>query len=95
VEIGETLADGLSGNIEPGCVTPSVITGRARLTSVTDPEVRAAMRWLFTEHGLVVEGAAAVGVAAVLAGRVDVVGRLVVVLTGRNIAPRAYAAAIA
>ena len=95
VEIGETLADGLSGNIEPGCVTPSVINGRARLTSVTDPEVRAAMRRLFTEHGLVVEGAGAVGVAAVLAGRIDVVGTLVVVLTGRNIAPRTYAAAIA
>ncbi|SDL40971.1 pyridoxal-phosphate dependent enzyme [Nonomuraea jiangxiensis] len=95
VTVGETLADGLSGNIEPGCVTPSVISGRVRLTSVTEPEVGEAMRWLFTRHGLVAEGAGAVGVAAVLAGKVEIVGRLVVVLSGRNIAPAAYAEAIA
>ncbi|MBF8185354.1 pyridoxal-phosphate dependent enzyme [Nonomuraea sp. K274] len=96
VTVGETIADGLSGNIEPGCVTPSLISGRVRLASVTEPETREAMRWLFTRHGLVAEGAGAVGVAAVLAGKVEkTVGRLVVVLSGRNIAPAAYAEAVA
>ncbi|MEO3871021.1 pyridoxal-phosphate dependent enzyme [Nonomuraea sp. B12E4] len=95
VTVGETVADGLSGNIEPGCVTPSLIGGRVLLASVTETEVRQAMRWLFARHGLVAEGAGAVGVAAVLAGKVEIVGRLVVVLTGRNIAPAAYAEAIA
>ncbi|TDC45849.1 pyridoxal-phosphate dependent enzyme [Actinomadura sp. KC345] len=90
VEVGETFADGLPGNLEPGSVTPEVIGrevtgGSAELTSVTDGQIRTAMRWLFHEHGLVVEGAGAAGVAAVLAGKAEVTGRLVVVVSGRNI----------
>ncbi|MFI7147324.1 threonine/serine dehydratase [Nonomuraea sp. NPDC050022] len=83
--IGDTIADGIAGNIEAGCVTPDLIRGRAELTAVTDAEIHVAMRWLFTEHGLVVEGAGACGVAAMLAGKVTVNGRLIVVLSGRNI----------
>ncbi len=89
-EIGPTIADGISGNIEPGCVTPDLLRGRAEFVSVTDAEIRVAMRWLFTEHGLVVEGAGACGAAAVLAGKVEIIGRLVVVLSGRNITIPAY-----
>ena len=90
VEVGETFADGLPGNLEPGSVTPEVIGreaagGSARLTSVTDGQIRTAMRWLFHEHGLVAEGAGAAGVAAVLAGKAEVTGRLIVVVSGRNV----------
>ncbi|GAA2589322.1 pyridoxal-phosphate dependent enzyme [Actinomadura fulvescens] len=90
VNVGETIADGLAGNIEPGSVTPGMLR-RTELTAVTEAEIRAAMRWLFAEHGLVVEGAGACGVAAVLAGKVEVSGRLVTVLSGRNITGAAYA----
>lgn len=94
VEIGSTIADGVTGNLEPGSVTPGLLSGHAELTAVTDAEIHAAMRWLFTEHGLVVEGAGACGVAAVLAGKVDIVGRLVVVLSGRNITVQNYTEAL-
>lgn len=94
VEVGETIADGIHGNIEAGCVTPAILRGHADLTTVTDNEIRAAMRWLFTEHGLVTEPSGACGAAAVLVGRVDITGRLVVVLSGRNVTAQAYAQAI-
>jgi threonine dehydratase len=86
VQVDPTLADGLAGNIEPGAVTPAIA---ARLVNsfatVTDAEIEAAIRFLALDHGLVVEGAGAVGVAALMSGRVDVAGRAVVLLTGRNI----------
>ncbi|WP_307809426.1 pyridoxal-phosphate dependent enzyme [Actinomadura luteofluorescens] len=94
VEVGDTFADGLPGNLEPGCVTPEVIGRTAELTSVTDDQIRAGLRLLFHEHGLVAEGAGAAAVAAVLAGKVEAAGRLVVVVSGRNITVPAYTAAI-
>ncbi|GAA4387229.1 threonine/serine dehydratase [Actinomadura verrucosospora] len=94
VEVGETFADGLPGNLEPGCVTPEVIGRTAELTAVTDDEIRAALRLLFHEHGLVAEGAGGAAVAAVMAGKVEAAGRLVVVVSGRNITAAEYAAAV-
>ena len=44
------------------------------------------------DHGLVAEGSGAAGVAAVLGRKVEISGELVVVVTGRNIAPDRYAA---
>jgi threonine dehydratase len=90
---GDTLADGLAGNIEPGSVTPSLL-GDARFVCVTETEIRAAMRWLMVHHGLVTEGAGAAGVAAVLARKVTDERRLVVLVTGRNVTPEQYATAI-
>ncbi|TMQ90301.1 pyridoxal-phosphate dependent enzyme [Actinomadura soli] len=94
VEVGESFADALPGNLEPGCVTPQVIGRDAELTSVTDDQIRTAMRWLFREHGLVAEGGGAAGAAAVLAGKVQVTGRLVVILSGRNITIDTFATAV-
>jgi threonine dehydratase len=45
-------------------------------------------------HGVVAEGAGAAAVAAVLAGKVGTDPRLVVLVTGRNVSPERYAAAI-
>jgi len=87
VEVGPTLADGLAGNLEPGSVTPAIIGEHtAALTHVTEPEIEQAMRFLAAEHGLLVEGAGAVSVAALLAGKVEPAGRTVVLITGRNVA---------
>ncbi len=90
VPVGETIADGLAGNLEPGSVTPGLVAG-AQLVAVDDAELRNAMCWLFANHGLVAEGSGAAGVAAVLSGKIDVAGRLVVVVTGRNIAADRFA----
>ena len=90
VAVGDTIADGLAGNLEPGSVTVGLVAG-AQLVAVDDDELRAAMRWLFANHGLVTEGSGAAGIAAVLGGKVDIAGELVVVVTGRNIAADRFA----
>jgi threonine dehydratase len=90
VPVGDTIADGLAANLEPGSVTPGLVAA-AQLVAVDDDELRAAMRWLFVHHGLVAEGSGAAGVAAVLGGKIDIAGRLVVVVTGRNIAADRFA----
>lgn len=90
VPVGDTIADGLAGNLEPGSVTVGLVAG-AQLVAVDDDELRAAMRWLFANHGLVTEGSGAAGIAAVLGGKVDIAGELVVVVTGRNIAADRFA----
>jgi threonine dehydratase len=96
VPVAATLADGLAGNIEPGCITPALIAAHAHgLTSVSEPEIRRAMRFLAGRHGLLVEGAGAVAVAALLAGKVEPVGRPVAVVTGRNITLREAAQVLA
>ncbi len=99
VQVDDTLADGLAGNLEPGAVTPWLIGTDTTLAGVTEDEIVAAMRWLFSAHGLVVEGSAAVGLAALLAGKVPahalegvIDGNpLVILLTGRNITREKYA----
>jgi threonine dehydratase len=87
VPVEPTLADGLAGNLEPASITPMIAAGRVdRFVAVTEDEIAAAIRFLATWCGLVVEGSGATGVAALLAGKVPVAGRPVTILTGRNIA---------
>lgn len=91
VAIGETLADGLAGNIDIHTVTPSILRAAGTpLVAVGEDAIRAAITDLASSAGLVVEGSAAVGWAAVRAGLIgghgDGDGTTVVVLTGRNIA---------
>lgn len=101
VTVGDTIADGLAGNLEPGSPTPAVLgegaeAGRVGFAAVSEEELGAAVRWLFRAHGLVAEGAGAAGVAAVLAGKPATSGvspsaPLVVLITGRNITAERYA----
>jgi len=81
-----TLADGLAGQIDDEAFE----IGRAGLdeiVSVTEQELGAAILWLLDQHDLRVEGAGAVGVAAILSGKVKPRGETVVVLSGGNIDP--------
>jgi threonine dehydratase len=93
IEPGETLADTLSGNLEPGTVTFGMVRDRvAEVVTVTEAEIAEAMRFLHAEHGLVAEGGGAVAVAAVRAGRVPVrTSACVAVVTGRNVDAATYA----
>jgi threonine dehydratase len=96
VQIADTLADGLAGNLEPGSITPEIIAKYTQaLAAVTEPEIRDGMRFLAADNGLVAEGSGAVALAALLAGKVEAQGRTVVVLTGRNIALPALADVLA
>jgi len=88
VEVRETLADGLAGNIEPGAVTFDLVRDHvAAVASASERELEEAVRFLARVHGIVAEGAGAAAVAGVLAGTVEHdSGPLVIVVTGRNIA---------
>ena len=54
---------------------------------VSEAEIAAAIRLAYEEEGEVIEGAAAVGIAALVAGKVRPRGPVGIVLSGRNIAP--------
>lgn len=89
VVLGETIADGLAGNLEPGSVTVAIcLRHGVEMVSVTEEQLRTAIRFLAVEHGLVVEGAGAAATAAVVSGRFRPEGGVTAVLvTGRNIEP--------
>jgi threonine dehydratase len=91
VTVTSTLADGLAGNLEEGAVTIDVLLQHhVNVVTVSEADIRSAMAYAVQQMGLVLEGAGAVGVAALRTGLIPVndEGReTVVLLTGRNIAP--------
>lgn len=57
----------------------------------SDDEVRRAMRFAFEHYKIVVEPGAAVGIAAVLCGRLDMQGRVIATtVTGGNVDPARF-----
>ena len=97
ITAGPTLADGLAGNFEPGSVTFDLVQRTiADVVTVSEDEIATAMRFLAREHGLIAEGSAAVGVAALLTERAArTEGATVVIITGRNIATSTLAGVLA
>jgi threonine dehydratase len=92
VNVADTLADGLAGNLEPGDITVDLIREHLDgLVSVTEEQIADAIRYLAREHGLVAEGAGAAPVAAILAGTIPVAGQAVAIISGRNITLQALA----
>lgn len=87
IPIGPSLADGLVGNLEPDTITfPLVRDHVNRLTQVTEPALRNAMRGLAVEEHLIAEGAGATATAAVLTRHIVRPGqRVVVLVTGANV----------
>jgi len=92
IDVEPTVADGLAGNLEPGAVTVDIaLEHDVAVLTVSEADIRSAMAFSATKMGLVLEGAGAVGVAALRAGVVspDAAAReTVVILTGRNLAPK-------
>ncbi len=97
VDVGDTLADGLAGNLEPGAATFDLVRDHVeRVASVSEAELEEGIRFLARAHGVVAEGAGAAGVAALLAGKAGPeAGTTVVLVTGRNIALPRLAAVLA
>jgi threonine dehydratase len=84
-----TIADGIAVK-RPGALTLGLIRGWVDgLVVVSEDEVAEAMVFLLERAKLVVEGAGAVGVAALLAGRAGdaVDGTTAVILSGGNVDP--------
>jgi len=68
---------------------------RAGAASVSDAEVADAVRFAWEQHNLVVEPGAAVGLAALLAGKIPPMEDTVVVVSGGNVDPALHARIIA
>lgn len=85
IDVPRTIADGLQVTA-PGRLTFEVNRERIdEVVTVTDAEIVEAMAFLFDRMKLVTEPSGAVGVAALLAGRVDVSGRVGVIVSGGNV----------
>jgi threonine dehydratase len=81
----QTIADGIAIK-HPGELALSILDGALQdMVEVTDEEISEAIVLLLERTKLVVEGAGAVGVAALLAGRIDGSGPMLALLSGGNI----------
>lgn len=79
-----TIADGLAGQVdEPSYARARAVVDEMILASET--AIPAAIRKLFIADGIVAEGAAATGVAAICEGALKLHGPTVLVITGGNI----------
>jgi threonine dehydratase len=96
VDVGETLADALAGNLEPGTVTFELVRDHvASVVAAGESGIASAMRFLYAEHGVVAEGGGAAAVAAVRAGLVPLrTAACVALVTGRNVDARRYASVL-
>jgi threonine dehydratase len=83
-----TIADGLRVTT-PGALTfPIVQRHVAQIVTVSDDDIREAMRFMILRMKLVVEPSGAVGIAAVMSGRLPATARRVgVIVCGGNIDP--------
>jgi threonine dehydratase len=77
-------------------ITFSILRDRqAKALSVSDSEVEEAVRFAWQRHQLMIEPGGAVGLAALLAGKLAPVEDAVVVLSGGNVDPALHARIIA
>lgn len=82
-----SLADGLVGNLEPGSITFGLVRQVVDyVVTISEDELARAMKGLATEERLIVEGAGAASVAAIMAGKASAPGQNVIALvTGGNV----------
>ena len=87
--ICDALLTDMPGKLTFGIMKHHVVKG----LTVSDDEVREAMRFAFRHLKIVVEPGGAAALAAVLAGRIDTAGRATcVVISGGNVDVETYAA---
>jgi threonine dehydratase len=91
----QTLCDALQ-TLQVSPITFGILRDRRAVAlSVSEAQVRDAVRWAWAEHGLTVEPGGAVALAAVLAGLVPADEGTVVVLSGGNVDPALHAELVA
>jgi threonine dehydratase len=90
----QTACDALQTR-EVSPLTFDVLSRRgATGVAVSEAEIRAAQRWAAAKLRLVLEPGGAVGLAALLAGKIEAKPGLLVILSGGNADPDAYAAVL-
>lgn len=84
--VPETIADGLQ-TTAPGTLTFPIIAAHAKeIVTVSDDELREAMRFAFERMKLVIEPSGAAGLAALLFGKIQAGGKRVgVIISGGNV----------
>jgi threonine dehydratase len=92
VQVGQTIADGQQlptpGKLNFEIAAPLLES----IKTVTDAQIRTAMRFLFERVKIVAEPSGSTAVAALLAGKIDVRGQRVgVIISGGNIDVRRFA----
>jgi threonine dehydratase len=87
IEVRPTLADGLSGNLDPNTVTFDIVRRLVgRIVLVSERQLEGAIAGIVREERLIAEGAGAAAAAAVLSGAVESRSRrTAVILSGANI----------
>jgi threonine dehydratase len=87
IDVQPTLADGLAGNLDADTITFDIVRREVfQIAAVSEPQLRDAIAGIVANEQLVVEGAGAVGVAAVMSDKLDVRRkRVAIVLSGGNI----------
>ena len=87
IEPRDSLADGLTGNLEPGSITFDIVQQLVdELVAVDEDEIERAMLVLAAEEHLIAEGAGAAATAALIAKNVVKSDEIVAILvTGANI----------
>ena len=92
IPVPKTIADGQQTQAPGELTWPIVRSIAAGVVSVSDDEIRAAMRFAFERLKLVVEPSGASALAALLSGKVDVRGaRVGVAISGGNVDPAVFA----
>jgi threonine dehydratase len=92
----DTVADGMACRVPNADALPTIFKGAARIVTVSEEEIRAAMRHYFTDTHNVAEGAGAAPLAAALKERARNAGRRVaLVLSGGNVDRATFAAILA
>jgi threonine dehydratase len=89
IPVGSSLADGLLTRSVGNLAWPLIRETLDSVVSVTDDQIRTAMRWLGT-HGLRVEPSGAVTTAAALRGTVAVADATALVCSGGNVDAARY-----
>jgi threonine dehydratase len=95
VEDLPTLADGLAGAVESGSLTIALVRRLVDdMILVSEAEIVRGIVYAWQKHGQRIEGSGAVGLAAVLSGKIEPRPALAIV-SGGNIQPELHARIIA
>jgi threonine dehydratase len=95
-DAAETIADGMACRTPDPQAVRIILEGASRIVTVDDDEIRASMRYLFSDTHNVAEGAGAAALAALLQERHKMQGRRVaVILSGGNVDREVFARILA
>lgn len=87
----ETFADGLAVRIPDPRALQAIMAGAARIVTVSETEMKSALRFYYTDTHNLAEGAGAASLAALLQEKEEMAGKKVgVVLSGGNIDREVY-----